>query len=132
MDGQKRLKYLVFDEITLFKQFQRFCRGRFLKTGFELEAQNWIAFKPFLLAIRPWTSGLPGHIASGHFWQLFPHKEFQKMVIMTFVQLEKINIFCFMHKSVVQKLSLPRPFENQILNGYKSANFEGRDFSIWI
>ena len=38
--------------------------------------------------------------------------QFQKMVIITFVHLEKINIFCFMHKSVAQKLSPPRPLEN--------------------
>ena len=37
--------------------------------------------------IYTWTSGLPGHIASGHFWQVFLQKEFQKMIIITFEHL---------------------------------------------
>ena len=42
------------------------------------------------------------------------------------------KLFCFMHKGVAQKLSLPCPLENQILNGHKSANFKAGDFSFWI
>ena len=33
---------------------------------------------------------------------------------------QKIDNFCFMHKGVAQKLSLPRPLENS--NGRKSVN----------
>jgi len=54
------------------------------------------------------------------------------MVIIPFFQLEKINIFCFIYKGVVQTLSLPHPLENQTLNGHKSVNFEASDFSFWI
>ena len=39
-------------------------------------------------------------------------KEYQKMVRIPFINLEKINIFGFMHKGVAQKLSLPCPLEN--------------------
>ena len=35
----------------------------------------------------PWTLGLPGHIASGHFWQVFPHKEFRKLIVIAFEHL---------------------------------------------
>ena len=44
-------------------------------------------------------------------FQVGNQKEYQKMVIISFVHLEKISIFCFIHKSVAQKLSLPRPLE---------------------
>ena len=52
------------------------------------------------------------------------------MIIIPFVQLEKVNIFCFLHKGVAQKLSLPCPLEYQTLNGHKSVNFWARDFSF--
>ena len=36
---------------------------------------------------KTWTSGLPRRIASGHFWQVSPHKEFQKLIVITFEHL---------------------------------------------
>ena len=66
------------------------------------------------------------------FTQVRNQKEYQNVVVISFVYLEKINIFCFIPKSVVQKLSLPYPLENQTLNGHKSANFKAGDFSFWI
>ena len=66
------------------------------------------------------------------FFQVGSQKEYQNLVIILFVHLEKINIFCFMYKGVVQKLSLPRPLENQTLNGHRLVNFEASDFSFWI
>ena len=66
------------------------------------------------------------------FFQAVNQKQYQKMVLNPFVHLWKTNIFCFMHKGVVQKLSLPRPLEYQTLNGHKSVNFWARDFSFWI
>ena len=45
------------------------------------------------------------------FFQVGSKKEYQNVVIISFLHLEKINIF-FVHKSVEQKLSLPRPLEN--------------------
>ena len=68
----------------------------------------------------------------GGFSQVGNQKEYQKTVILPFVYLEKMNIFCFMHKDVAQKLSLLRPLENLTLNGQKSVNFKVRDFSFWI
>ena len=53
-----------------------------------------------------------GLITLKGFFQVLNHKEYQNVVIISFVHLEKINIFCFMHKGVAQKLSLPRPLEN--------------------
>ena len=53
-----------------------------------------------------------GLITLKGFFQVWNHKEYQKVVIISFVHLEKINIFCFMLKGVAQKLSLPRPLEN--------------------
>ena len=53
-----------------------------------------------------------GLITLKGFFQVQNHKEYQNVVIISFVHLEKINIFCFMHKGVAQKLSLPRPLEN--------------------
>ena len=75
---------------------------------------------------------LPGRIASWHFLQLFPHKEFQKMVLKSFEDIQKISIFCFMQKGVAQNLSLPHPFEIWNINANKSANFKARDFSSQI
>ena len=53
-----------------------------------------------------------GLITLKGFFQVQNHKEYKNVVIISFVHLEKINIFCFMHKGVAQKLSLPRPLEN--------------------
>ena len=74
----------------------------------------------------------PGKETLEGFFQVGNQKEYQNVVIISFVHLEKVNIFCFMHKSVAQKLSLPCPFESQTLNSHKSANFKARDFSFWI
>ena len=54
----------------------------------------------------------PGKETRKGFFQVQNHKEYQNVVIISFVHPEKINIFCFMHKSVAQKLSLPCPLEN--------------------
>ena len=54
----------------------------------------------------------PGKETCKGFFQVRNHKKYQNVVIISFVYLEKINIFCFMHKGVAQKLSLPRPLEN--------------------
>ena len=69
-----------------------------------------------------------GLITLKGFFQLQNHKEYQNVVIISFVHLEKINNFCFMRKGMVQKLNLSRPLEYQTLNGHKSVNFETRDF----
>ena len=53
----------------------------------------------------------PGKETPEGFFQVRSQKEYQNVVIISFVHLEKINIFCFMLKSVAQKLSLPRPLE---------------------
>ena len=37
--------------------------------------------------------------------------ELAKMVLISVEDIQKINNFCFMHKGVAQKLSLPHPFE---------------------
>ena len=54
----------------------------------------------------------PGKETLKGFFQVGNHKEYQNVVIISFVHLEKINIFCFMYKGVAQKLSLPHPLEN--------------------
>ena len=54
----------------------------------------------------------PGKETRKGFFQVWNHKEYQNVVIISFVHLEKINIFCFMHKGVAQKLSLSCPLEN--------------------
>ena len=51
----------------------------------KLESQHKNVAKLYLH--KTWTSGLPGHIASEHFWQVCPHKEFQKMIVITFEHL---------------------------------------------
>ena len=40
-----------------------------------------------LLNVNPWTSRLPGCIVSLHFWQVCPHKEFKKMILISFEHL---------------------------------------------
>ena len=65
----------------------------------------------------------PGKETLKEFFQVQNHKEYQNVVIISFVDLEKISIFCFMHKGVAQKLSLPGPLEYQTLNGQKSVIF---------
>ena len=42
---------------------------------------------------KPWTSVLPGHNGYWHFSQVCPHKEFQKMVLISLEHLEKISNF---------------------------------------
>ena len=54
----------------------------------------------------------PGKETLEGFFQVRNQKEYLNMVIISFANLEKINTFCFMHKSVAQKLSLPCPLEN--------------------
>ena len=54
----------------------------------------------------------PGKETPEVFFQVGNHKEYQNVVIISFVHLKRINIFYFMHKIVAQKLSLPRPLEN--------------------
>ena len=54
----------------------------------------------------------PGKEGGKGFFQVQNHKEYQNVVIISFVDLEKLNTFCFMHKGVAQKLSLPRPLED--------------------
>ena len=66
------------------------------------------------------------------FFQVWNQMEYQQMVLISFVHLEKIDNFCFMHKGVAQKLSLPGPLEYQTLKGHKAVNFWARDFSFWI
>ena len=85
-----------------------------------------VEYRPNQRRLEPGKETLEG------FFQVGNQKEYQNVVIISFVHLEKVNIFCFMHKSVAQKLSLPCPFESQTLNSHKSANFKARDFSFWI
>ena len=47
----------------------------------------WLGF------VRAWTSVLPGHIGFWHFWQVPPHEEFEKMVLISFEHLKKISNF---------------------------------------
>ena len=54
----------------------------------------------------------PGKETLEEFFQVENQKEYQNVVIISFVHLEKIFFFCFMHKGMVQKLSLPCPLEN--------------------
>ena len=54
----------------------------------------------------------PGKETPEGVFQVRSQKEYQNVVIISFVHLEKINIFCFMHKGMAQKLSLPCPLEN--------------------
>ena len=54
----------------------------------------------------------PGKETLEGFFQVGNQKEYQNVVMILFEHLEKINIFCFMHKSVAQKMSLPCPLEN--------------------
>ena len=54
----------------------------------------------------------PGKKTPEGFFQVQNQKEYQNVVIISFLYLEKINIFCFMYKGVAQKMSLPHPLEN--------------------
>ena len=40
-----------------------------------------------------WISGLPGHTGFWNFWQVCPHEEFQKLVLISFEHLKKISNF---------------------------------------
>ena len=52
----------------------------------------------------------PGKESLEGFFQVGNLKDYQNVVIISFVHLEKVN-FCFMHKNVAQKLSPPHPLE---------------------
>ena len=54
----------------------------------------------------------PGMDTPVGYFKVGNQKDYIKMVIMSFVHLEKISIFCFTHKGVAQKLSLLCPLEN--------------------
>ena len=76
---------------------------------------TWVKPKNIDCQARGWLAQRrldPGKEGRKGFFQVQNHKEYQNVVIISFVHLEKINIFCFMHKGVAQKLSLPRPLEN--------------------
>ena len=47
----------------------------------------------------------PGKETLEGFFQDGNQKDYQNVVMISFVHLEKVNIFCFMHKSVAQKLA---------------------------
>ena len=64
---------------------------------------------------RAWTSVLSGHIGFWHFWQVCPHKEFQKMVVISFEHLEKISNFTKFH-DCGSKTELAMPISNLNLN----------------
>ena len=53
----------------------------------------------------------PGKEGSRGFLQIYTQQSQQKMVLISFEDIQKISIFCFMHKGVAQNLSLPHPFE---------------------
>ena len=72
-------------------------------------------FSPFISKARsnPDQRRLdPGKETLERFFQVGNQKEYQNVVIISFVHLEKINIFCFMYNGVAEKLSLPCPLEN--------------------
>ena len=48
--------------------------------------------------------------------------EYQKIVLISFARLEKINNFCFMHNSVVQTLSLPRLLVSNLEKSQRSVH----------
>ena len=83
-----------------------------------LNVQNVLNFAIGIISQRRLD---PGKETLEGFFQVGNQKEYQNVVIISSVHLEKINIFCFMHKSVAQKSSLPCPLENcihfQILGG---------------
>ena len=54
------------------------------------------------------------------------------MALISFEDIQKISIFCFMHKGVAQNLSLPYPFEIQNVNACKLVNLIARDLSFQI
>ena len=56
----------------------------------------------------------PGKETLEGFFKVGNQKEYRDVVMISFVHLEKINIFCFMHKSVAQKLSLPHPLKTKL------------------
>ena len=74
-------------------------------------SQIWLRFclSVHTLSQRRLDSGMD---TPGGFFQLRSQKEYQKIVIIPLVHLEKIKTFCFMHRSVAQKLALPHPLEN--------------------
>ena len=53
----------------------------------------------------------PGMDTPLWFFQVWNQKEYQKMVLISFVHLKKINNFCFLRKGVSRILSLPCPLE---------------------
>ena len=54
------------------------------------------------------------------------------MVLISFKDTQKLSIFCFLHKGVAQKLSLPHLFEVWNINAYKAVNFKANDFPFQI
>ena len=54
-------------------------KGNLEISNLQTEIENF----PSLFA-DPWTLVLSGHIGSWQFWQVCPHKEFQKMVVTSF------------------------------------------------
>ena len=74
-----------------------------------------------------WTSVLSGHIGFWHFWQVCPHKEFQKMVVISFEHLEKISNFPKL-QGWGSKNEPAMPISNKM--AYKSVNFEAGIFSF--
>ena len=81
----KKSSFEIFDwpfNVKIVKKVI-FCFSKISKTN----------SKKGLLWDQSWTSVLPGHISYWHFWQVFPYKEFQKTVLISFEQLKKISNF---------------------------------------
>ena len=64
------------------------------------------------------------------FFQVWNQKEYQKMVLISFVHLEKINNFCFMRKGVAQKIKPTMP--SWLSNFKKPDRYNGRKQSVKI
>ena len=75
----KKSSFEIFDwpfNVKIVKKVI-FCFSKISKTN----------SKKGLLWDQSWTSVLPGHISYWHFWQVFPYKEFQKTVLISFDHL---------------------------------------------
>ena len=75
---------------------------------------------------------LPGMEGSSVCLSFQKEQRFQKMVKTSFVDYQKINIFCFIHKGVAEILCLSYLLEIWIVEGHISVNFKVKDIYFWI
>ena len=101
--------FLTYDASTPKQQLDFRCQA-ILKVRLQIHNGIFYGCQPRRSNLNQRTLK-PGKEDLRGFLQIHTQQSQQKMVLISFEDIEKTSNFCFMHKGVAQKLSLPHTFE---------------------